>query len=189
VSKASILGRAATYRDLCEVPDGLVAEILDGDLWVSPQPVPKHCYASMMLTVELVPPFQNGNRGPGGWQLLSEVELHLGGDVVVPDVAGWRRDRGLRLFDHAHIVNAPDWVCEIVSKSTEKLDRGLKMRLYARERVGHLWFLDPRTRTLEVFKLSDGGWVPIQVFGGDEAAPAAPFETVPLALSHLWAEN
>jgi hypothetical protein len=97
--EAAILGRGVTYKDLCEVPDHLIAEILDGDLWVSPHPMPRHSHAMTMLAVALVPPFQHGNGGPGGWQLLVEVEVHFGGDVLVPDLAGWRSDRGLDFIE------------------------------------------------------------------------------------------
>ena len=140
----------------------------------------------IMLGSALVPPFQHGNGGPGGWQLLVEVEVHLGGDVLVPDLAGWRSDRDLRLMERSHVKDAPDWVCEIVSKSTQKIDRGLKMQIYAREKVGHLWFVDPRKRTLEVFKLVAGVWVPIQLLEDEAIAAAEPFDAVPFPLGRLW---
>lgn len=187
--EAAILGRGATYKDLSEVPDHLIAEILNGDLWVSPHPLPRHSYAMTMLAVALVPPFQHGNGGPGGWQLLVEIEVHFGGDVLVPDLAGWRNDRDLKFMDRSRVTDAPDWVCEILSKSTEKIDRGLKMQIYAREKVGHLWFVDPRKRTLEVFKLVAGVWVPIQLLKGDAAVAAEPFDAVPFPLTLLWSEG
>jgi Uma2 family endonuclease len=189
MSKVATPGRAATYQDLVEVPDRLVAEILSGDLWVSPRPIPRHSYATTMLTGTLVPPFQHGHGGPGGWQLLVEVEVHLGGDVLVPDLAGWRCDRDLRLMDRLHVTDAPDWVCEVLSESTEKMDRLLKMQIYARERAGHLWFVDPRKRTLEVFKLTAGVWVPIQLLKDDAVAAAEPFTAVPFPLTRLWPQT
>lgn len=185
-SEAEILGRGATYQDLRAVPDHLIAEILDGDLWVSPHPMPRHSYAMTMLAVALVPPFQHGNGGPGGWQLLAEVEVHFGGDVLVPDLAGWRSDRGLNFMERARVTDAPDWVCEILSKSTERIDRGLKMQIYAREKVGHLWFVDPRKRTLEVFKRTAGVWAPIRLWKDDAVAAAEPFDAVPFPLARLW---
>jgi Uma2 family endonuclease len=186
--EAAILGRGATYKDLCEVPDHLVAEILDGDLWVSPRPLPRHSHAMTMLAVALVPPFQHGNGGPGGWQLLVEVEVHLGGDVLVPDLAGWRSDRGLKLVERPRVTDAPDWACEILSKSTEKLDRDLKMQIYAREKVGHLWFVDPRKRTLEAFKLTAGVWVPTLLLKDNAIVAAEPFDAVPFPLARIWPE-
>ena len=185
-SEAAILGRRATYKDLSDVPEHLIAEILNGDLWVSPHPLPKHSHAMTMLAVALVPPFQQGNGGPGGWQLLVEIEVHFGGDVLVPDLAGWRTDRDLNVIERSRVTDATDWVCEILSKSTEKIDRGLKMQIYAREKVGHLWFVDPRKRTLEVFKLVAGVWVPKQVLKHDALVSAQPFDAVPFPLARLW---
>jgi Uma2 family endonuclease len=184
--ESAILGREATYKDLREVPGNLVGEILDGHLWVSPRPIPRHSYALTMLAASLVPPFHHGNGGPGGWQLLVEVEAHLHGDVLVPDLAGWRSNRDPKLLERSRVTTAPDWVCEVLSKGTVKIDRGLKMQIYAREKVGHLWFVDPRKRTLEVFKLVAGVWVPIQLLKDDAAVSAEPFDAVPFPLSRLW---
>lgn len=189
MTNATPLGRTATYRDLCDVPEHLIAEILNGDLWVSPHPLPRHSYAMTMLAAALVPPFHHGNGGPGGWQLLVEVEVHFGGDVLVPDLAGWRSNRDAKFLERRRITDAPDWVCEILSKSTEEIDRGLKMQIYARENVGHLWFLDPRERTLEVFKLVAGVWVPIRLLKNDAVAAAEPFEAAPFPLARLWPKN
>jgi hypothetical protein len=187
--KAAILGRGATYQDLREVPDHLIAEILDGDLWVSPHPAPRHQHVAMMLSIELGPPFQHGEGGPGGWNLLFEPELHLGHDVLVPDLAGWRKERTLKLMERAHITDSPDWVCEIISKSTEKIDRGLKQRIYARHGVRYLWFADPIKRTLEVFKLAADVWVPILTADNEAIANAQPFDAVPFRLSRIWPER
>ena len=187
--EAAILGRGATYKDLSEIPNHLVAEILNGDLWVSPRPIPRHSYARTMLAASLVPPFHDGNGGPGGWQLLLEVEVHLGGDVLVPDLAGWRSNRDSKLVERRRITDAPDWACEILSPSTRKIDRGLKMQIYAREKVGHLWFVDPRKRTLEVLKLIAGVWVPLRLLKDAAVAAAEPFDAVPFPLARLWPEG
>jgi hypothetical protein len=186
MSKATVVARRASYKDLQAVPDHLIAEILDGDLWVSPRPVPRHSHVVATLLVAMVPPFQDGNGGPGGWHFLPDIELHLGGDVLVPDLAGWRCDRHLNLMELPHIRHSPDWVGEILSPSTEKIDRGLKMQLYAREKVRHLWLVDPRTRTLEIFTLAAAVWVPIQVLKNDATVSAAPFDAAPFKLSRLW---
>lgn len=188
MTKAGLLGRAATYKDLFEVPDHLIAEILEGDLWVSPHPAPRHSHTAVMLTVALVPPFQQGNGGPGGWQFLYEPELHLAGDVLVPDLAGWRCQRQVKLMERAHITAAPDWVCEIISKSTEKIDRGLKQRCYARHGVRYVWFADPVKQTLEVMKLAAGTWVRLLALKADAVAAAEPFEAVPFPLTQIWPE-
>ena len=141
------------------------------------------------MTVALAPPFQDGNGGPGGWHFLYEPELHFAGDVLVPDLAGWRSDRGPNLMAHAHITHTPDWVCEILSKSTEKIDRGLKQRIYARQGVPYLWFADPIKRTLEVSRLAAGMFVPLLTVKDDAIATAEPFEAVPFPLKRIWPET
>lgn len=181
-----LLSRGATYQNLCEVPDHLIAEILGGDLWASPRPAPRHSHVAMMLTAQLVPPFQHGDGGPGGWRLLYEPELHLKGDVLVPDLAGWRAPRAHGLMDLAHVVEPPDWVCEILSASTENIDRALKPGIYAREGVRFMWLVDPVEHRLEVFKLADRTYVSILSRQDDEIATAEPFDAVPFPLTRLW---
>ena len=189
MGKAGILGRAATYRDLCEVPDHLVAELIGGDLWVSPRPVPRHSYTAGALGAELIPPFGHGRGGPGGWWILPEIEVHLDGDVLVPDLAGWRRSRLEDISEAAFISRAPDWACEITSPSTRKLDRVLKFGIYAREGVRHLWLVEPKKKKLEVFKLAGGVYVPILDLSDDQIAAAEPFEAVPFPLQRIWTDR
>jgi Uma2 family endonuclease len=110
--------KPATYADVLAAPDHVVAEILDGELHLSPRPAPRHAAASSGLGGALHGPFDRGRGGPGGWRILDEPELHLGADVVVPDLAGWRRTRLPRLPDEAYFTLAPDWICEVVSPST-----------------------------------------------------------------------
>ena len=169
-----------------KVPDNLVAEILEGELYASPRPSVPHAVASSALGSELGGPFQQGRGGPGGWWILDEPELHLGSDVVVPDLAGWRRARLPELPDTAAISLAPDWVCEILSPSTEAIDRVPKLRIYAREHVSHVWFINPRTHTLEVLRLADGAWLVVATHDGDGSVSVEPFEAVPLDLFRLW---
>jgi hypothetical protein len=84
---------------------------------------------------------------------LDEPELHFGEHVVVPDLAGWRRERMRAMPRQAFFTLAPDWVCEVLSPSTERADRGRKLRIYAEAGVAHVWFLKPADRTLEVLRL------------------------------------
>src|SRR5882724_12259657 len=153
--------RRATYQDLLEVPEHLVAEILDGELVTSPRPASPHALAAMRTGVDLGGAFDRPSGGglPGGWWLLFEPELHFGEDVLVPDLAAWRRERMPVLPNVAAFTQAPDWVCEVVSPTTGAIDRGRKMRIYARERVAHLWIVDPLARTLEIYRLEDNRWV------------------------------
>src|SRR5688572_5797091 len=147
--------RRATYADLEAVPAHLVAEIINGELRTLPRPAPKHARASSRLGVRLGGPFDLGEGGPGGWSILDEPELHLGleQDVLVPDLAGWRLERMPKLPETAYFELPPDWVCEVLSPSTEADDRVDKMPIYAREGVRHVWLIDPILQTLEVFVL------------------------------------
>ena len=181
--------RPATYDDLLAVPDHLVAEILDGDLHTSPRPAPRHAQATSGLTIDLGGPFDRGRGGPGGWHILAEPELHLGDDVVVPDLAGWRRTRLTELPEQAFFTQAPDWVCETLSPSTERIDRGKKLAIYAREGVAHLWLLNPVAETLEAYRLEQGRWTLLVTHAGDVAARIEPFDAVELVLWRLWGRS
>jgi Uma2 family endonuclease len=183
-----VLDRPATYEDLVTVPEVLVAEIVDGELWTSPRPAPRHAVAYARLVSLLEPPFGQGRGGPGGWIVLAEPELHLGNDVLVPDLAGWRRARMPQVPDTACFALAPDWACEILSPSTAVLDRTRKLRVYAREGVCHVWLVDPDTRTIEVLVLEASRWVVVDTYGADQAARIEPFDAVELELGVLWAD-
>lgn len=118
---------------------------------------------------------------------MIEPELHLGADVVVPDIAGWRRERMARVPNVAHFALVPDWLCEVLSPSTESIDRRKKLPIYAREGVGHVWFLDPLTQTLEVLRLeSQQRWLPLAKHVADANVRAEPFDAIELELRRLW---
>ncbi len=178
--------RAATYADLEAVPPHLVAEILFGSLVTHPRPAPRHAVASNSLGHELTGPFQKGRGGPGGWIFMVEPELHLGPHVVVPDLAAWRRERMPAMPEKAFVEIAPDWICEILSPSTETADRGPKRRIYATYEVPHLWHLDPAAKLLEVFELKDRHWVLFEVFQDEDEVKAPPFDAVPFPIAALW---
>lgn len=171
------------------MPSHLVAEIVGGDLHTSPRPAFRHAAASSALGGELWSPFHQGRGGPGGWWILFEPELHLGDDVVVPDLAGWRRERMPELPDVAASSLAPDWVCEVVSPGTERLDRAKKMPAYAREGVAHLWLVNPSARTREVYRLVEGRWLPLATHEGTARVRAEPFDAVELELAPLWGQE
>jgi Uma2 family endonuclease len=182
------LGRPATYDDLVAVPDHLVAEIVDGELWTSPRPTLRHAAASSELGHQLGPPFHRGRGGPGGWLILDEPELHLGDQTLVPDLAGWRRERMPAVPDTPYATLAPDWVCEVLSPSTVQFDRGKKLRVYAEYGVKHAWLVDPIARSLEVLRLEDGRWTPLDTHVGNASVRAKPFEALELDLGALWEE-
>jgi Uma2 family endonuclease len=187
--------RRATYADLEAVPAIKVAELIRGTLYVMARPAPKHSRASSMLGGELTGPFDRGRGGPGGWWILDEPELHfpdpteLGAiDALVPDLAGWRRERMPTLPTTAYFALAPDWICEVLSPSTKDLDRDEKMPVYAREGVRHAWLIDPLAKTLEVYALdADGAWGAPVIHRDVDVVRAPPFEAIELDLSALWA--
>ncbi len=175
-------------------PEEMVAEILDGELHLSPRPARPHANVASNLGCILTAPFKFGRGGPGGWVLLYEPELHLGPrpDKLVPDLAGWRRERLPRAVGGdqapAHYDLAPDWVCEILSERTRSRDKGQKMRIYAREGVRHLWQVDPLARTLDIFRLTGGQWLLVDGFAGEARVHAEPFESLELELALVWSE-
>jgi Uma2 family endonuclease len=151
-----------------------------------PRPAPKHALASSSIGGELISPFQRGKGGPGGWWILDEPECHLGSDVFVPDLAGWRKERMPSLPETAWFEVVPDWVCEILSPSTARLDRIIKMPLYAKLGVKHLWLIDPMLKTLETYALQDSKWSLIATFADDAEISIAPFTEHSFSLSVLW---
>jgi Uma2 family endonuclease len=179
----------ATYADLESLPPHKVGEIVGGVLIVSPRPAFPHAAAASALGEELGPPFKRGRGGPGGWILLDEPELHLGAgpDVLVPHLAGWRRERMPEMPDVPFATVAPDWICEVLSPSTEAVDRGDKLPIYAREGVLHAWLVDPILRTLEVLRLDAGGWCIVGTSRDHAKIRAEPFDAVELDLAVLWA--
>jgi Uma2 family endonuclease len=177
----------ATYADLEALPPNRVGEILGGVLISSPRPAVRHAAATSALGEELGPPFKRGRGGPGGWVLLDEPELHLGPDVLVPDLAGWRRERMPEWPDTAYVTLPPDWVCETLSPATAAIDRGDKLPIYARERVSHAWLVDPVLRTLEVLRLDGDAWRIVGTWRGETKVRAEPFDAIELDLAVLWA--
>ncbi len=176
----------ATYQDVLDAPAHQVAEMVDGTLHTHPRPAMPHALATSSLGTDLSNPFQFGRGGPGGWWILFEPELHLGEDVLVPDLAGWRRERMPEFPDTAYVTLAPDWVCEVPSASTRRLDLHGKRPVYAREGVAHLWLVDPADRTLEAFELRDRQWVLIGSAKDGEPVSIPPFDVITFSLADLW---
>lgn len=187
---ASRMKSPATYDDLVALPEYVVGEIIDGTLWASPRPAPRHSLAGSVLGTELMGPFHRGMGGPGGWWILFEPELHLGENVLVPDLAGWRRERLPTLPSEAYFSLAPDWVCEVLSPSTARLDRGRKLPKYGKAGVQHIWLVDPLNRTLEALRWNGDAWVSIDYLGEtppqDGRMRIEPFDAVALDLEALW---
>jgi Uma2 family endonuclease len=186
----------ATYADVLAAPPHRVAELIEGTLYTFPRPAPKHGWAASNLGAELSGPFGRGRGGPGGWRILLEPEIHFpdpsaknGIHAVVPDLAGWRRERMPKLPRTKYFSLAPDWICEVLSPSTEGHDRTVKVPLYAREGVPHAWLVDPIVRTLEVYQLtSERQWLLLGAYRDDAVVRAPPFDAIDLELFALWDE-
>lgn len=178
--------KPATYADIEALPPNVVGEILYGSLVTQPRPARRHAVAAQFLGAAITMPFGFGQGGPGGWIFAVEPELHLGPHVVVPDLAGWRRERLLGREEGAFFDEVPDWVCEVLSPATEVHDRGDKRRIYADFGVHFLWMLDPRIRVLEIFSRVEKNWLLIQSFSGSDPVSAPPFDAVTFSLGQLW---
>ncbi len=180
----------ALYDEYLAVPDYLHAEIVDGTLYVSPRPAPRHANASSVLGTVVNGAFQLGRGGPGGWWIIDEPELQLDElQPMAPDLAGWRVERMPVLPDIAYFTLAPDWICEVLSKSTERVDRDKKLPRYAAHGVGHVWLVDAIARTLEVYTLGeDRNWRTARTYAGNVKVRADPFAAIEIDLAELWGD-
>ncbi|NOY89974.1 MAG: Uma2 family endonuclease [Deltaproteobacteria bacterium] len=183
---SSTAEKLATYEDVLTAPEHRVAELVDGQLITSPRPASPHARAGSGLGAKLYTLFDDGDGGPGGWVILFEPELHLGAHVLVPDIAGWRRERMPEMPDVAYFELAPDFCCEVLSPSTARLDRVRKMPLYASHGVAHVWLVDPAMQTLEVYALDGETYRLLGTHAGEDVVEAPPFDAVPLELALLW---
>lgn len=175
----------ATYQDVLDAPPHMVAEIVDGALSLQPRPASRHALAASRLGVRVGKPFDEDGLD-GGWWIIDEPELHFGPQIVVPDLAGWSRERMPDYPDTPFFTLAPDWVCEVLSPSARTHDLIAKRRVYAEAGVAHLWFVDPDARTLEAFRLTPEGWLLLGMVEADEEVAMAPFAAAPFGLGALW---
>lgn len=179
--------KPATYQDVLDAPEHMIAEIIGGELIVSPRPGGRHTRVASSLLYVLGPPFDRGDGGPGGWVILVEPELHLGADIVVPDIAGWRREHfELEWIEQPFIATAPDWVCEVASPRTKTHDRKQKLPIYGAAGVRHAWLVNPYYRSLEILRFDDGAWVTLATLVGVATVRAQPFDAIELDLGALW---
>ncbi|WP_394832902.1 Uma2 family endonuclease [Pendulispora rubella] len=179
--------KKATYEDILALPEGITGEILGGVLHTRPRPRVKHANAGSALGALIMGPFKFGRGGPGGWVILDEPELHApAGDIAVPDLAGWRRERMPELPDVLYIELCPDWVCEILSPSTAVLDRREKMPFYLQWGVRHLWLVDPALHTLEIYRAEHERWMLLGTWSENDVLRAEPFDAIELELGLLW---
>lgn len=162
-------------------------EVIQGIRLMSPRPAPGHINASATLGALLLLPFRLGQGGPGGWWILDEPELHLdGSDPLVPDHAGWRIKRMASLPKTAYFKRTPDWVCEVLSSSTEAIDRNMKMPVYARHRIRHVWLVSPKQRTIEVYRLAGKKYELLGEHRAVRSLRLPPFDAVELPYNVMF---
>lgn len=181
-----VMHQPATYADLLKVPEHLVAEIVEGELFTSPRPAFRHAAAMIGLSSQLWGLFQRGNGGPGGWWILTEPELHLAGDVLVPDIAGWRKERMATIPDVTWCDVEPDWVCEILSTSNARHDRFRKMPRYAIHNIPYAWIVDTIAKGVEIYQLKNAHWLQVALHQGTAPIRAVAFEACEIDLAPLW---
>ena len=177
---------SATYADIEALPPHMTGQIVDGELFVSPRPAPAHARTASSLGTFVNAAFDLGLLGPGGWRILFEPELHLADTVLVSDMAGWRLANWSDGIQTAGIEWVPDWICEVLSPSTERFDRSRKLLTYARLGVRYAWLVHPVQHTVEVYALNDGAWVLVTVQAGNVELCAVPFEAVSIPLERMW---
>jgi len=177
----------ATYQDLLDAPPNKVAELIRGTLIMSPRPAFPAVGAASGLMGVLHAPFGRGRGGPGGWIILVEPEIHFGRDVLVPDLAGWKRDRMPEMPTSVFTEIAPNWACEVLSPSTAAVDRSEKLPIFAAHGVSHVWLIDPLAKTLEVLRLDGATYRAVITHAGEAKVRAEPFDAIELALGELWA--
>ena len=178
--------RPATYQDVLDAPPNMVAEIIRGALHLHPRPASLHARAASVLGGKIGGPFDFNGDGPGGWWIVDEPELHLGEHILVPDLAGWRRERMPRFPRVPYFTQAPDWVCEVLSPSTRNRDRIDKRDIYGEHDVTWMWLVDPDDGTLEVFERRPEGWLLLGMLDGDAEVRLPPFDLVGFPLTALW---
>jgi len=185
----SAILKPSLYEQLIDLPEHVTGEILNGELHAMPRPSGRHGVVERGLGFNLSGPFDFGRGGPGGCWIINEPEVHFIRDVevAVPDLAGWRRERMPNVPDDHRFEIVPDWVCEILSPSTAKKDRVMKLPIYARYGVQHVWIVDSLAQTLEAFELQQGRWTLIATLKDDDQVAVPPFDAVAFSLADLWA--
>jgi Uma2 family endonuclease len=179
----------ATYDDIVALPEHVTGELIDGELHTQPRPAVPHARVASGLGMDLGGPFDRGRGGPGDWIILDEAELHLGDDVLVPDLSGFRRDRLTPAeLDAPYFTTPPDWVCEVVSKSTATRDRMVKAPRYALHRVAFLWLVDPIEARIDAFERAGERWLWLGTWAETADARIPPFDAVGLDLLRLFGD-
>lgn len=145
--------RGWSYAEFARLPDdGNRYEVIDGELFVTPSPQPRHTFIGFRLATVLDVFVL---RYDLGWVMPAPVDVLLGdGDYVQPDVVFVRREHGDSITDRG-IEVPPDLVVEVLSPSTALRDRGLKRERYAHFGVPLYWIVDPGRQQVEIYRLDE----------------------------------
>ena len=178
----------ATYQDVLDAPPHMVAEILEGKLYMNPRPTLKHGSATFILLTNLANAYQHTITGPCRWLFIPEPEIHFDDHVLVPDGAAWTDNRlpKATVMHDPYTSVPPDWICETLSPSTRKVDLTEKRDIYARYGIRNLWYLDPDKLTLEALSLDDGSYRSLGRVTGKKIVSLPPFESAQFSLTGLW---
>lgn len=187
---AALAKRFLAYPDLLAIPEQeRFHEIVAGELVRKAMPSPRHGRAQRTLGGRIGDPYDRkpGGVRPGGWWIVTEVEVELSKhEVYRPDASGWRRERLPKLPDEAPIEVRPDWVCEVLSRSNASNDLVKKMRVYHRSGVVHYWIVDPDAEVLTVYRWAPEGYLVVQTAGRGERVRAEPFVEVELDIDDMF---
>jgi Uma2 family endonuclease len=186
--------RVATPDDFWAIPEAdRFHELIDGEIIPKAAPSGEHGDAQAGVVGVLRTPFQRssgGRGGPGGWWIMTEVEVMLAGTQIVrPDIQGWRRDRCPERPIGSPVKQRPDWICEVVSPSKPNHDTIKKLRLYHRSEIPHYWIVDPREATLTVMRWSPDGYVTLMRAERGETVRPEPFQQIELAVGTLFGDD
>lgn len=176
------------YEAIEALPEGVTGEIIHGQMHTQPRPSGPHALAGSNLGIDLGHRYSRGHSGPGGWWIIDEPEIHFVRDteILVPDLAGWRREHMPELPADQRFEVTPDWVCEILSPATASKDREIKMPVYAGYGVPYAWIVDPGRQTLEAYALREGEWVPAGSYSAEDLVDAVPFPEAGFRVGDLW---
>jgi Uma2 family endonuclease len=187
MSTTKPVSEPATLADLDALPPGVIGEIIEGVLYTMTKPRMRHQRTAMGIGSDLRGPFDLGRGGPGGWWIVTEPGIELPNTPEIsPDVAGWRRERLPEPPDDEPIRVVPDWVCEVLSKTTRRHDLLVKMPYYAKIGVVHAWVIDLEARLLIVHRLESGSWRTIGTYSDETEAQIEPFDVVALNVADWW---
>ncbi len=180
----------ADYADLYSIPENMIGEIIDGELYAMPRPSPRHCNTASSLGIIIGYYYKIGmNGGIGGWWILDKPGIHfsdLKEDIMVPDISGWKKEKMPELPAETYFSVTPDWICEILSPATAAHDRKKKLPKYAKFGVSYFWIVDPANRTVEILKLKNGEYSVSAVYCEDDKMKAEPFTEILIDLKNIW---